>query len=93
MIGAIMLLSKLDRSGGGGGGGGGPPGVTLPTLARIGEVRSMIPEGAHCLVLTETATSLLCSKIIDIIGLQNPKIIAVSPCKANKMIICLNLFT
>ena len=45
----------------------------------------MIPEGAHCLVLTETATSLLCSKIIEIIGLQNPKIIAVSPCKANIM--------
>ena len=44
----------------------------------------MIPEGAHCL-LTETATSILCSKIIEIIGLQNPKIIAVSPCKANIM--------
>ena len=34
MIGAIMLLSKLDRPGGGGGGGGGhdPPGVTLQRM-------------------------------------------------------------
>ena len=48
-------------------------------------MQSIIPEGAYCLVLTATATSLLCSKIIEIIGLQNHKIIAVSPCKANIM--------
>ena len=48
-------------------------------------MRSIIPEGTHCLALTATATSLLRSKIIKIIGLWNPKIIAVSPCKANIM--------
>ena len=32
MIGAIMLLSKLDRSGGGGGGVHDPPGLTLQRM-------------------------------------------------------------
>ena len=32
MIGAIMLLSKLDTGGGGGGGGRDPPGVTLQRI-------------------------------------------------------------
>ena len=62
------------------------------TLSRIGEVRSIIPEGAHCYVLTATATSLLCSKIIEIIGLQDPKIIAVSPCKANNIMYSMSNF-
>ena len=35
--------------------------------------------------LPAPATSLLCYKIIEIFGSQNPKIIAVSPCKANIM--------
>lgn len=55
------------------------------TLSRIGEVRSIIPRGTPCIALTATATKLLRSKIIEIIGLQNPQIIAVSPCKANIM--------
>ena len=54
-------------------------------MLRLGEVRSIIPEGTHCLALTATATKSLQFKVADIIGMQHPVIDAVSPCKENIM--------
>ena len=55
------------------------------TLLRIGEVRSILPEGTPCLALTATATKCLRFNISDIIGMHSPLIVAVSPCKKNLM--------
>ena len=54
-------------------------------LLRIGEVRSILPGDTHCLALTATGTKSLRLKVADIIGMQHPLIVAVSPCKRNLM--------
>ena len=54
-------------------------------LLRIGEVRSLIPKGIHMMAMTATATQQLRSSITSILGMHDPVIIAVSPCKANIM--------
>ena len=54
-------------------------------MLRLGEVRSIIPDGTHCLALTATATKSLRFKVADIIGMQHLLIVAVSPCKENIM--------
>ena len=46
-------------------------------------MRSIIPEEAHCLALTATATSTLRLRVCTILSMHNPLIIAVSPCKKN----------
>ena len=46
-------------------------------------MRSIIPEDAHCLALTATATSTLRLRVCTILSMHNPLIIAVSPCKKN----------
>ena len=52
-------------------------------LKKIGEVRSILPKGVHCLCFTATATKSLRRKVSGVVGLRNPKIIAISPCKRN----------
>ena len=55
------------------------------TLSRIGEVRSILPQGVQCVALTATATKSLRSRVSSIIGMNDPTVIAVSPCKKNIM--------
>ena len=50
-------------------------------LKKIGEVRSILPKGVHCLCFTATATKSLRRKVSGVVGLRNPKIIAVSPAR------------
>lgn len=46
-------------------------------------MRSLIPEDAHCLALTATATSTLRLRVCNILSMYKPLVIAVSPCKKN----------
>ena len=57
----------------------------LHSLLRIGELRSIIPSGIHIMALTATATKTLQLQVAVILGMQNPVIVAVSPCKPNIM--------
>jgi ATP-dependent DNA helicase RecQ len=52
-------------------------------LLQLGEVRSLLPKGVKVLAMTATATKSLRVKVSDVIGLANPLVIAVSPCKSN----------
>ena len=52
-------------------------------LDRIGEVRSILLLATHVLALTATATQTLRSSISRTIGMRNPVVIEVSPCKKN----------
>ena len=54
-------------------------------LDRIGEVRSILPEGLNIMALTATATKTLWYSVSRTIGMHNPFIIAISPCKKNLM--------
>ena len=54
-------------------------------LLWIGEIRSVLPEGVHMMALTATATKDLQRKVANILGMQSPIVIAVSPCKRNLM--------
>lgn len=49
----------------------------------MGEVRSLISSNVKVLAMTATATKSLRLKVSEVIGLVNPLVIAVSPCKAN----------
>ena len=55
------------------------------TLSRIGEVRNILPQGVQCVALTATATKSLRSRVSSIIGMNDPTVVAVSPCKKNIM--------
>ena len=55
------------------------------TLSRIGEVSSILPQGVQCVALTATATKSLHSRVSSIIGMNDPTVVAVSPCKKNIM--------
>ena len=52
-------------------------------LLRVGEIRSILPEGVKMMALTATATRPLRDKIIRLLGMVTPTVIAVSPCKKN----------
>ena len=52
-------------------------------LLRIGEVRSLVPSSVHMLALTATATRPDHEEVIRVLGMKNPSIVAVSPCKPN----------
>ena len=52
-------------------------------LLRIGEIRSLIPEGISMMCLTATATKQMCREVSGIIGMNNPKVVAQSPSKPN----------
>ena len=55
-------------------------------LLRIGEIRSILPESVKIMALTATATKEARNTIIRILGLRNPKVIAICPCKDNIML-------
>ena len=48
-------------------------------LTLIGEVRSIFPESVNLLALTATATTTIRTRVSEILGLQNPIVIAMSP--------------
>ena len=50
-------------------------------MQRIVEVRSLIPATVHMMCLTATATNSLRQQVTSILGMKNPKVIAVSPIK------------
>ena len=52
-------------------------------LLRVGELRSLLPDGIHMMALTATATSLLRTKVSAILGMRNPLLTYRSPCKEN----------
>lgn len=52
-------------------------------MLRIREVRSIVAADTRFMALTATASKELRRKVSEIIGLVNPAVIAVSPCKSN----------
>ncbi len=54
-----------------------------PTLLRIGELRSLLPSNVFVMALTATANAKLQKRIVRIIGMKNPRLIYVNPCKPN----------
>ena len=49
-------------------------------LGQVGEVRSLLPENVNVMALTATATTSVCCVVSHILGMNNPYIIAISPC-------------
>ncbi len=47
----------------------------------MGEIRSLLPTDVKVLAMTATATRALRKKIEEVIGLVDPLVIAISPCK------------
>lgn len=56
-------------------------------LLKIGEVRSLVPSSVRMLALTATATRSVCEDVMLALGMKNPSVVAVSPCKGNIMYI------
>ena len=56
-------------------------------LLRVGEIRSLLPKSVTVLAMTATATKTLRTKVSEVIGLVDPLIISISPCKPN-IILC-----
>ena len=54
-------------------------------MLRMGEIRSLIPPSVNMMALTATATRPLRTTVASILGMLEPTVIAVSPCKANIM--------
>ena len=54
-------------------------------LTRIGELRSILPEGVPIMALTATATKDLRRSVMATISMQSPHVIAINPCKSNLM--------
>ena len=54
-------------------------------LERIGEVRSILPHGINVMALTATATKTVRYSVSKIIGMRNPFVLAIPPCKSNIM--------
>ncbi len=54
-------------------------------LLRIEEICGLIPEHAHIMALTATATERLRKDASRLIGLRNEVVVAISPCKDNIM--------
>ena len=54
-------------------------------LGRIGEIRNIIPPGIHVMALTARATKKLHHPVSAAIGMWNPFVVAVAPCKRNLM--------
>jgi len=53
------------------------------TMLRIHEVRSLVPTSICLLALTATATKSICDDVSKILGMRNPLVVAVTPCKPN----------
>ena len=52
-------------------------------FASLGEVRSLIPSHVHVMALTATATKCPVARVSAIVGLEDPKLITISPDKPN----------
>ena len=52
-------------------------------LDRIGEVRSMLPDEVNVMALTATATKTLRYSVSRTIGMRNPYVVAIAPCRKN----------
>jgi len=52
-------------------------------MLRLGEICSIVAEDVRFMVMTATASKELRMKVSSTIGLINPKLIAISPCKSN----------
>ena len=50
---------------------------------RIGEFRSLLPSSVNLMALTATATSKLRKRVISLVGMIDPVVTYVSPCKPN----------
>ena len=62
-------------------------------LSRVGEVRSLMPGGVNVMALTATATKSVRQAVCRILGMKNPHIVALSPCKKNIMYAARNFST
>ena len=51
--------------------------------SRLGEVRSILPHNVHVMALTATATKTLRRDVYDVLGMENPVLVSVSPDKDN----------
>ena len=52
-------------------------------MGRLGEVRSLLPEHVKIMALTATATKTVQTYVANILGMEKPIVIALSPCKEN----------
>ena len=62
-------------------------------FARIGELRSIIPDGVNIMALTATASNSLRNGIMKTLGMRNAHVISISPNKRNIKYSVLNLET
>ena len=53
------------------------------TMERLGEIRSLLPHQVHIMALTATATKSLRLSVSCTLGMENPVVITLSPCKEN----------
>ena len=59
------------------------------SMLRIKEIQSILPPQVNVMALTATASKSLREPVTKLIGLKNPLIIAMSPCKKNlKYAVC-----
>ena len=52
-------------------------------FGKLGEVRSLIPPTVHVIAMAATATTHTTKRIIDILGMNSPVIVAETPDKLN----------
>ena len=52
-------------------------------LARLGEIRSILPSGVNVMALTATATTALRTTVMKILSMKQPAVVSVSPDKNN----------
>ena len=52
-------------------------------MLRVSEIRSLLPERTKILALTATATTTLRLEVSRILGMCDPLVVALSPCKSN----------
>ena len=50
---------------------------------RLGEVRSILPQDVHVMALTATATKTLRKDVCDVLGMESPVLVSLSPDKDN----------
>ena len=54
-------------------------------LTRIGEIRSLVPEGVNLLAMTATASTALRVDIAKMLGMKEEIVVSIPPCKVNIM--------
>ena len=51
--------------------------------SRLGEVRSILPQNVHVMALTATATKVIRSNVCEVLGMESPVLVSISPNKDN----------